>query len=466
MNCISSASPNRPRILLLAVLAAVICSSAGCSDDSSPTPTVVNSAPPALVATVISDATQQISRPTAGQTPPGSAAGTATPGGATFSGDMIKIGVDLPISFQGTTQPDIVAVRDAAQLAIEQANAAGGVTIAGKTYRLQMYDLDDEGDYGIAQKNAEIFVADPAVLAVVGPFNSLMADGDMPIFNVAGLAHVSPANTAPALTIPQYGKLGSLRPTGKLTYFRVLTYDDIQAPAGADYMYEKLKVRKLYILDDLSPYAENLADNLARRFREDGGTVVGRENLTPEAQNYQALVKKIADAKPDAVYFAGTRDHGPDRIRRQMVATGLNIPFVGPDGILHVDFTNLAGTAAEGSYATAVGVNPAALPAAGQFLADYKARFGKAPTIQDLSSYSPTAYDAANIIIAALRKAHAPDRESVRRAIAATRDYQGVLGVTSFDQNGDTSVRLVSIYKVVSGEWTWIDQIDYQGTLP
>lgn len=465
MKSTSSASPNRPRILLLAILVAAICSSAGCSEDPSPTPPVVNSALPTLFSTGTPSTAQQTAQPPAAQTPP-EAAATSTPGGATFSGDTIKIGVGSSMSLQGVPQPDAIAVRDAAQLAIEQANAAGGVTIAGKTYKLAIYDLDDQLDYRVGQMNAETFVADPAVLAIVGPFRSAIADADMPIFNRAGLAQISPANTKDWLTKPKYGKIPDLRPTGRLTYFRVLTSDDTQGPAAADYMYDKMGVHRLYILDDTSDYARDLDDSLARRFREDGGTLVGHDYLPPDTQNYQTIVKKVADSNPDALYFAGTFDRGADRIHEEMVAMGFNIPFVGPDGILDQRFITLTGKPADGSYATTVAVNPSALPEAGQFLADYKARFNKELTVQDGSAYAPAAYDAANIVIAALKKAKAPDRESVRQAIAATRDYPGILGATSFDQNGDTTVRWISIYKVVKGEWTWIDQINYQGTLP
>jgi branched-chain amino acid transport system substrate-binding protein len=455
MKNVASVSANLLRTVSLAALVAASCLVGGCSGEQSPTPTILNSAPTPQTTAGKPEAAQVVGE----QTP-------AQAGGDVFSGDTIKIGVDLPTSNHGTPMPDVIAIRDAVQLAIDQANSAGGVVIAGKTYKLEMYALDNQDDFQIGQKNAEAFVADPAVLALVGPTESSIASGDMPIFNEAGLAQISPANTRPDLTKPQYGRIQDLRPTGKLTYFRIVTTDDIQGPAGADYMYDKLGIHKVYVLDDLSDYAKMLDDNVARRFREDGGTVLGRENLSPDAQNYAAILKKVADTKPDALYYAGILDPKRDQIRKQMVAMGINIPFVGSDGIIDPQFIQDAGSAADGSYATTVAVNPTALAGGRQFLADYKARFGEEPTIQDHSAYAPAAYDAANIVIAAMKRAQSPDRESVRQQIAATRDYPGVLGTTSFDENGDTTVHWISVYKVVNGEWTWADQFNYQGPLP
>src|SRR5262249_45075644 len=131
-------------------------------------------------------------------------------GGGVFSGDTIKIGVDLPTS----TGEDIIALRNAVQLAIEQANNSGGVVVAGRAYKLDMDVLDDKGDPAIGAKNAQTLIADPAVLAVVGPYNSSVASAQMPIFNRADLPNISPSNTVPGLTKPEYGKTQNLRPTG------------------------------------------------------------------------------------------------------------------------------------------------------------------------------------------------------------------------------------------------------------
>lgn len=459
----------RMRTLVLLALIASGCFIGGCSGDSpAVTSTAVTGASTPAPPVSASEPTQ-LSTPQTPVQPTESIVGQT--GGGVFSGDTIKIGVDLPIS----SGEDIIAVRNAVQLAIEQANNSGGVIIAGRAYKLDMYALDDQGDPDLGAKNAQELVADPAVLAVVGPYNSSVATIQMPIFNRADLSNISPSNTAPDLTQPEFGEIQDLRPTGKLTYFRVVAPDSLQPPAGADYMYDTLHARKIYVLDDTGGRGKAFADIVIRRFREDGGTVLGHESLQSDAQNYQTILKRIIETKPDALYFGGgdvaaTR---PGLIRKQMADMGFNVPFVGGSDLITPDFLEDAGTTAQGIYGTVPGAKALVLPTAQQFLSDFKARFGKQLTIEGgyLSTeggyfYAPFAYDAANIIIAAMKRAQAPDRESVRQQIAATKNYPGVLGATSFNENGDTTVRWVSIYKVVNGAWTWFDQINYQGPVP
>ncbi|MFL5734043.1 MAG: ABC transporter substrate-binding protein, partial [Chloroflexia bacterium] len=159
------------------------------------------------------------------------AAATAAATAATSGGDTIKIAVDLPVS--GGDASDGIPTRNGMQLAIDQANKAGGVTVAGKQYKLEMYALDDVPPGGQAHdpaqgaKNADTFIADPAVMVMLGPFNSSVAKAMMPKLNTAGLCNISPANTNETLTKPEFGATKDLRPTGNVTYFRVVTTDDI-----------------------------------------------------------------------------------------------------------------------------------------------------------------------------------------------------------------------------------------------
>lgn len=457
MKYIASASANRLRILSLAMLVAALCLVSGCSGKSSATPMADVGTPAPPPATSTHEATQVVED----QTP-------VQASGGVFSGDTIKIGVDLPTSSGGTPDEDIIGVRDAVQLAIEQANNSGGVVVGGRAYKLDMYALDDQGDPDTGVKNAQTFVTDPAVLAMVGPYNSSVAMAQMSIFNRADLSNISPSNTVSELTKPEYGKTQDLRPTGKLTYFRVVAPDDLQPPASADYMYDKLHARRIYVLEDADDYGKAWADSAIRRFREDGGTVLGHENLTPDAQNYQTILKRIVDTKPDVLYYGGGDMVGirPGLIRKQMAEIGFNVPFVGGDAIVTPSFLEDAGATAQGSYATITGAQALVLPTAQQFVTDFKTRFGRQLTAKGGYFYAALAYDATNIIIAAMKRAQTPDRESVRQQIASTKDFKGTVGSMSFDQNGDTTLRWISIFTVQDGDWAWFDQLNYQGTLP
>ena len=434
---------------------------AACGDATTATP--VPALPTNTAGTAGGDATA-----TAGEAPAtattAAAPATATTGGAMFEGDTIKIGIDLPTS--GADASSGVPARSGAELAIDQANAKGGVKIGDKTYKLEAYPLDDaiNGVHNPEQgaKNAQSFIADPAVLGVLGPFNSNVARAMMPILNNAGLANISPSNTGPGLTKPEFGEVGTLRPTGKVTYFRVCATDDFQGPAAADYMYDKLNMRNIYILDDTETYGKGIADQVNMQFVKRGGKVIAQEGLK-RTDDYSTVLTKIKGTNPDGLFYGGTTSNGLGLARKQMVDAGLTIPFVGGDGIVEAQFITDAGDQAPGSFGTVAAVNSELLPEAAQFYKDYDAKFGEGKR----GAYSGPMFDAANILIAAMQRAGKPDRAAVVAALLDGTKYNGVIGATSFDQNGDTTNKWISIYEVKDDgtgklDWVFVDQKQYK----
>jgi branched-chain amino acid transport system substrate-binding protein len=381
--------------------------------------------------------------------------------GQAGSKGVIKIAVDLPTS--GADASDGIPTRNGVQLAIEQANAAGEI-IPG--YNLQMYALDDavNGKHDPQQgaANVDQYIADDAIVAMVGPFNSNVAIAEMPKLNQANLANISPANTFENLTKPQYGKLGTYRPTGIVTYFRVITTDDIQGPEGADYAYNTLKWNTAYVLDDQEAYGQGISGNFVKEFVKDRGTVVGgwSQGIPGNTTDYASILDVIAAAKPDGVYYGGTTSNGIGLFRKQMKDKLPGMTLFGDDGIVEQQFLTDGGDNANGAYGTVAAVDATKLPEAKTFIDAYNARFN-AP----LGSYSANAYDAANIIIQAIKQAGAnwssdvnANREAVRANIAATQNYHGAIGITSFDANGDTTNKIISINEVVNNVWTVVAQ--------
>ncbi len=137
-----------------------------------------------------------------------------------LSDNKIVIGIDLPVS--GGDGYDGLPTLNGMKLAVDQANAAGGVTLAnGKTYQLEIYFLDDvppggtSHDPAQSDKNSHAFIADPNTVVVLGPFNSANARAMMPILNNAGLCQISPSNTSQALTKPEYRETENSAPDGQ-----------------------------------------------------------------------------------------------------------------------------------------------------------------------------------------------------------------------------------------------------------
>lgn len=373
----------------------------------------------------------------------------------------VKIGVDLPMS--GSEAANGVPTLNGIKLAVDQANKKGGV--AG--FKIEVVSLDDavNGLHDPAQgaKNVQQLISDNAVLAMVGPFNSNVAKAQIPLTNAAGLAQISMANTNESLTKPEFGAL-DLRKTNpdKIAYFRVCTTDDIQGPAGADYAAKNLKLMKAFIIDDNETYGKGIADNWEKQFKADGGNVLGHEHITKGQQDFTAVLTKAKGTNPDIIYYGGVSQNGGGLMKKQMKSVALNIPFMGGDGIVEENFIAQAGDNADNAYGTVAAVNAETLPEAKEFLDTYKAAYNTA-----VGPYSANAFEATNIIIAAIDRAakasggKMPTREQVRQEVANTKDFKGVIGTTSFDKNGDTTNRWISIHTTKGGKWTFLDQIKF-----
>jgi branched-chain amino acid transport system substrate-binding protein len=400
------------------------------------------------------------------------ACGTSGGTSQTIKG-TIKIGIDLPVS--GSDASDGQPTQNGAKLAIKLAGkVCGASSHSDACFTLASFPLDDAvngaHDPGQGAKNVQQFVADSAVLGMVGPFNSSVARAEMPIGNTAGLAMISPANTNECLTQEPpdghcAGQAAKLRPKGGNNYFRVCTTDLIQGPAAADYAYNKLGKKKVYVFNDQQTYGLGIAKNFAAQFAKDGGTVLNSDlgGFDPGSTNdFKNQINRAKSLGADVVFFGGTTATKGGQIRKQMLGL-LDVPYVAGDGISGNQFAKDAGDNAANSYFTVAGPYPQALPTAQKFNADYKKEYS-----QDVGAYSAQAYDAASIIIAALGRAiddaggNMPTRDQVTAQVAKTQNYKGVIGTTSFDANGDTSLKIITIYKWASATdtgGTFVDQV-------
>jgi branched-chain amino acid transport system substrate-binding protein len=281
----------------------------------------------------------------------------------------------------------------------------------------------------------------------------------MPKLNTAGLASISPSNTATDLTLAEFNpNLKDLRPSGKITYFRVCTTDNIQGPVGADYAINKLGKKKAYILDDTEVYGKGIADQFEKEFKAKGGTVLDHKGVPKGTTDFSSIMSNVSSAGADILYYGGTQSNGIPLARKAMKSAGLSIPLMGGDGIVESGYTSAAGADAEGDYGTVAAVNANLLPNAKSFIDAYGKAWASDQWKGVPQAYSANAYDATGIIIAALKTAGKLDREAVRAAIAGTQNYSGAIGTTSFDASGDTTNRWISIYEVKSGAWTYVDQ--------
>jgi len=373
---------------------------------------------------------------------------------------VIKIGVDLPLS--GADASIGIPTENGAVLAVEEANKNG---FAGGAFKLQALVLDDavqgKHDPAAGAQNVQTFISDPAVLAMVGPFNSNVAKAEIPLTNDAGLAQISPSNTNDGLTIGDAAKALRTAHPDVNTYFRVCTRDSKQGSALAQVAYQRLGFKNVFVIDDNETYGKGLADVFDASFRQLGGTVLGHEHITANQVDFKSLLTKIKALNPQAIFFGGNTSTGGGLIRRQMSDVGMaGVPFLGGDGISDAEFEKQAGTAANGSYFTVASPDVTKLPSAKAFVQAYQARFKSS-----VGPYSANAYTAAKIEIAAIEKAikdgggKMPTRADVLKNIAATANFNSPIGKVGFDANGDTTSPVLTLMHVENGKPAVVDVI-------
>jgi len=321
-------------------------------------------------------------------------------------------------------------------------------------------------DPDVEAQNANKAVADTAVVAYIGTYNSGAAQVAIPILNQAQpgpLVMISPANGLPGLTKPNLGEADEPQkyyPTGLRNYARVIASNDVVGQVGARFVKNQLKLQTVYILDDGDLYGRNIADLFERTAKDLGLTVIGRESFDPKAPNYKELMTKIATSHsgqpPDAVYAALNVENNAAQLLKDKVAVmgdNAQVKYIVPDGVFTQSFIDGAGAqTAEGVFVTVAGVPFDKLPEAGQkFVTAYEAKYGKLS--EPFALYSYEAISAALKAIEDVCQAggQPTDRRAVRDAVFAIRNFSGVFGAWSFDENGDTSLTDMTLFVVQAG---------------
>ena len=390
------------------------------------------------------------------------ACGAAGAGG----GKTLKIVSSLPMTGSSLTQTQTMV--NSMQLRLAQANnqACGG------KYTLAYEAWDDASaalgkwDPAVETENGNKAAADPSIIAYLGTFNSGAAKLSIPILDQAGpLVMISGANTYPGLTKPGKGDVGEpdkYYPAGVRNYARVVTADDVQGNVDANFMFSKLSVKTVYILDDQELYGKGVADVFEAGAKKLGMTVLGHEGIDPKAADYKALMTKISTSNngqpPDGIFVGMVVDNNASQLLKDKVAImgdNTKVKYMGPDGVQTQAFIDGAGKdVAEGAYASVAGLAPANYTASGQtFLKDYEAKYGKLT-----EPYAIYGYESMNVLLAAIenicKNGGDPSvRKQVRDAVFATKDFNGVLGTWSFDQYGDTTLTDMTVYQVQNGAY-------------
>lgn len=325
-----------------------------------------------------------------------------------------------------------------ARLAVDEINAEG-LTIGGKKVRLELVSEDDQADPKIATQVAQRLV-DKKVVGVIGHLNSGTTIPASKIYADAGIPQISPSSTNPAYT-----------QQGFKTAYRVVANDVQQGASLGNFAVESLKVKNVAVIDDRTAYGQGIADEFVKAAEAKGAKVVKREFTSNTATDFMAILTSIKAAKPDLVFFGGMDAQGGP-LAKQMKKLGIEVKLLGADGIYSPEFLKLAGEAAEGHYASFIGMPRDQMPGFASFNEKFKAKYG------EVQMYSPYAYDAVRVMVDAMKKADSVDPAAFAPKLAET-EYAGVTSKVKFDDKGDLVNGAVTVYQVKDGKWETLQTV-------
>jgi branched-chain amino acid transport system substrate-binding protein len=317
-----------------------------------------------------------------------------------------------------------------ARLAIDEANEAK-VKIGGQAVKFVLVPEDDQADPKVGATVAQKLV-DAKVHGVVGHLNSGTTIPASAIYNQAGIPMISGSATNPKLT--EQGFKG---------IFRVVGRDDQQGPAIASYLAGERKPKVVAVIDDATAYGEGIANEVEKTLKAANIQVLPREKGTDKTTDWKAILTKLRGRSPDAVFYGGMDATGGPLLK-QGRELGMKAVFSFGDGACTDKMKELAGDAAEGLLCSQAGIPPQA--ASKKFLDAYKSKFNADPIL-----YAPFTYDAANLLIEAMKKANSVEPAKYLPELQKI-SFNGSTGNISFDDKGDRKDAEITIFTMKGGK--------------
>jgi branched-chain amino acid transport system substrate-binding protein len=379
-------------------------------------------------------------------------------GGGGGDGDGQKLTIYSSLPLQGAARAQAVATVNGAKLALKQAGGRAG------DFSIEYVSLDDSTaqaggwEPGQTSANARKAVSDDSTIGYIGEFNSGATAVSLPLLNEAGIAQVSPGNTAVGITSDDPGATpgepDKYYPTGKRTYARILPKDTYQGAALATLAKEE-GCGSAYILNDKEVYGAGLARNVVLSAEKVGLEIKGNDGIDKNAPNYRSLGSKIKGTGAECFIYSGITANNAVQLFKDMAVALPDGALLGPEGVGETGFFDpedggLPPDVARRVLITIPGVAPEEYPPAGrEFLKAYEAEYGE----KNPDRYAVYGYESMSLLLDSIKRAGADggDRAAVVDQLFATKDREGVFGTYSIDENGDITLTPYGVYQIKDG---------------
>jgi len=331
--------------------------------------------------------------------------------------DEIIIGANYELS--GAVAQYGAMTMEGIQLAVDEINAAGGIN--GKQVRLVV--IDNKSDNNESKTVATRLATQEKVLAILGPATSGAVKATTTVSEQYGVPVITCSGTTDDVTVVN-GKVNQY-------IFRTCFNDSFQGNVMANFVTNDLKYKKAVILSDNSnDYSMGLAASFKNVFTENGGTVTAEENFTAGDKDFSAILTKIKGKDFDMIYLPAYYEEA-GLIIKQARSMGINAPIFGGDGFDDTRLNEIAGNSNlnnvffSGHYSS-----QDTTPIVVDFVKMYKEKTGKAP-----NSFNALGYDLAKFVLKAVEGAEKYTPEDVAKAIMQVKDFEGVTGTFTLDEN-------------------------------
>jgi branched-chain amino acid transport system substrate-binding protein len=360
-------------------------------------------------------------------------------------GDPIVLGTELVI-----TTADADLGQDSqfgAHVAGVLKNEEGGVL----GHEIEWDDQDDQCSAEGGTTATRLLVADPQIVAIIGTSCSSAGVPGSQISSEVGVLMLSPSNTAPSLTDPA---------THEPFYARTAHNDKVQGAAMATFACEELQVTTAATVHDGSPYSQQLQQVFADEFvAQCGGEITAQEAVAPTDTDFRTVLATIAATGPELIYYPIFTAGGAGMTVQARENPDLEgVELAGADGMQSQNFLSVAGAAADGLYTSGPDLNFPGSFYEETFLPAY---YELCNCTQTLSVFHAHAFDAANIVFAAIEEVALEDadgtlfipRTALRDAVFATSGFEGITGTLTCDENGDCADPHISVSLIMGGTY-------------
>lgn len=358
--------------------------------------------------------------------------------GCTKKADQNVIKVGEFGSLTGSEATFGISTHEGIILAVNEVNEQGGIN--GK--KIKVVTVDDQGKPEEAAAAVTKLITNDKVVALLGEVASSRSLAGAPIAQRYQVPMLSPSSTNPKVT--QVGDY----------IFRTCFIDPFQGKVMANFAYNTLKVRKAAILRDVkSDYSVGLSEFFTKTFEELGGKVVSDLSYTGGDVDFKAQLTAIRAKKVDGIFIPGYYTE-VGLIARQARELGLKMPLLGGDGWDSERLSEIGGAALENSYFSNHYTSESKEPRVVEFVERFKKAHGKVP-----DGLAAMGYDAALVLIDALKRTKNQTSKEIRDALAQTKNFQAVSGVITLNENRDAEKAAV-VLVVKNGQFKYVETVN------